>query len=169
MEQCEVDTVKTPVNTKDQNLKNDMNPIHLSQLAQDIQDLCVKSLNARLNAYAPYSNFKVGAALLTKGGIVSGCNVENAALPMCVCAEVTAVTKAVSEGYREFSAVAIATDVKDEFCAPCGACRQTMCEFNPDVPIYLVRHHDNMVQVANLDNLLPQCFTPKRRQMEFSN
>ena len=167
MDQCEVDTVNSSVTASDQKLKNGPDVVHLSQLPQDVQELCIESLNARLKAYAPYSNFMVGAALRTKGGIVSGCNVENAALPMGVCAEVTAVTKAVSQGYREFSAVAIATDVKEEFCAPCGACRQTMCEFNPDVPIYLIRLHDNMVQITNLDYLLPQCFTPKRRKMEF--
>ena len=169
MDQCEVDTVNTSVTASDQKLKNSINVLHLSQLPQDIQELCAESLKARLNAYAPYSNFFVGAALRTKDGIVSGCNVENAALPMGVCAEVTAVTKTVSQGCREFSAVAIAADVKDEFCAPCGACRQTMCEFNPDVAIYLIRPHDNMVQITNLDCLLPQCFTPKRRKMEFSN
>ena len=148
--------------------ENGRDVIHLTKLPEDIQELCNESLNARENAYAPYSNFLVGCSLRTKGGFVSGCNVENAALPMCVCAEVNAVTNAVSKGYREFSAVAIATDTKDEFCAPCGSCRQVMCEFNPDVPIYLVRNSDNMVQVTNLDSLLPQCFTPKRRKMEFS-
>ena len=97
------------------------------------------------------------------------CNVENAALPSGVCAEVTAVTKSVSQGCREFSAVAIATDITDgTFCAPCGGCRQVMCEFNPDVPIYLIRHHDHMVQITNLNELLPQCFTPKRIGIKFS-
>ena len=141
---------------------------HLSELPEDIQELCTESLKARLNAYAPYSNFMVGAALLTKDGIISGCNVENAALPQGVCAEVTAVTKAVSQGCREFSSVAIAADSKEDFCAPCGTCRQVMCEFNPDVPIYLVRIHDNMVQITNLDELLPQCFTPKRIKISFA-
>ena len=141
---------------------------HLSELPEDIQELCAESVKARLNAYAPYSKFMVGAALRTKDGIISGCNVENAALPQGVCAEVTAVTKAVSQGCREFSSVAIAADVKEGFCAPCGTCRQVMCEFNPDVPIYLIRNHDNMVQVTNLDDLLPQCFTPKRIQITFA-
>ena len=141
--------------------------VHMTELPQPIQDLCQESLKSRKNAYAPYSNFLVGCALRTKDKIVTGCNVENASFPMCVCAEVTAVTKAVSEGYREFSAIAIATDTKADFCAPCGACRQVICEFNPDIPIYLVRDNDMKVQVSSLDALLPQSFTPKRRKLEF--
>ena len=155
-------------NMRNKGTKVSCEVVKLSTLPDEVQKLCMESLDARTRAYAPYSNFLVGCALRTEAGIIKGCNVENAALPMCVCAEVTAVTKAVSEGYREFSAVAIATNTQDEFCAPCGACRQTICEFNPDVVIYLVRASDEMVQITNLDSLLPQCFTPKRRKMEFS-
>ena len=142
--------------------------VEMTELPQRIQALCQESLTVRKNAYAPYSNFLVGCALQTKDNIITGCNVENASFPMCVCAEVATITKAVSEGYRDFSAIAIATDSKDDFCAPCGACRQVICEFNPDIPVYLTRVHDKKVQVSNLDTFLPQSFTPKRRQMEFT-
>ena len=156
----------------DLNLKNGVQQVgetvEMTDLPQSIQILCQESLTARKNAYAPYSNFLVGCAIQTKEKIVTGCNVENASFPMCVCAEVTTITKAVSEGHRDFSAIAIATDSKGDFCAPCGACRQVICEFNPDIPVYLTRVHDNKVQVSNLDAFLPQSFTPKRRQMEFT-
>lgn len=91
------------------------------------------ALKARLKAYAPYSGFRVGAALLTADGeIYTGCNIENAAYPLCCCAERTAIFKAVSEGKKNFTAIAIAggTDSGDtSACFPCGSCRQVMTEF----------------------------------------
>ena len=83
------------------------------------------SLAARQHAYSPYSQFAVGAALLCPDGeIVTGCNVENASFGLTNCAERTAVFKAVSEGRRQFTAVAIAAEMGDKFVGPCGACRQ---------------------------------------------
>lgn len=99
---------------------------------RELFELAVK---ARLSAYAPYSGFLVGAALLTAdGSIYTGCNVENASYSLCCCAERTAIFKAVSDGAREFTAIAIAggKDNADSVCYPCGACRQVMAEFCGD-------------------------------------
>lgn len=96
------------------------------------RELFEEAKKARLCAYAPYSQFLVGAALLTDDGkIYTGCNVENASYPLGNCAERTAIFKAVSEGKRRFTAIAIAggKDSPDEVCFPCGACRQVMTEF----------------------------------------
>jgi cytidine deaminase len=91
---------------------------------------------ARKAAYAPYSRFKVGAALLTRSGrVVHGCNVENASFGLACCAERTAVFKAVSEGEREFTAVAV-TAGPGHGAAPCGACRQVLHEFAPNLWVY---------------------------------
>ena len=170
MEKFEIDSGdENEMNLKNDTVRHLEKIVDVIELPQRIQDLCQESLDVRKNAYAPYSHFQVGCAIQTKDKIVTGCNVENASFPMCVCAEVVTVTKAVSEGYRDFSAIAIATDTRDDFCAPCGACRQVICEFNPDIPVYLVRDHDKKVQVSSLDAFLPQSFTPKRRQMEFLN
>ena len=97
---------------------------------------------AREHAYAPYSGFRVGAALLCADGrIFTGCNVENAAYPLCTCAERTALCAAVAQGARQFAAIAIAGG-RDEDCAqpcmPCGGCRQNLAEFcGPDFPVIL--------------------------------
>ena len=102
-----------------------------------IQTLIETALAMRQRSYAPYSKFHVGAALLgADGRIYSGCNIENAAFTPTNCAERTAFFKAVSEGQREFQAIAIAGGKKEavtlEYCAPCGVCRQVMMEFvNP--------------------------------------
>ena len=96
-------------------------------------ELMAIAVKAREMAYAPYSNFRVGAALLGKSGkVYTGCNVENASYSPTNCAERTAVFKAVSEGEREFSAIAIVGGLGDnisDFCAPCGVCRQVLSEF----------------------------------------
>jgi cytidine deaminase len=92
---------------------------------------------ARENAVAPFSKFKVGAAVRTKSGkIYSGCNVENASYGLTICAERVAIFKALSEGEREFSAVAVATDA-DKLTPPCGACRQIIWEFCGDAEVIL--------------------------------
>ena len=97
------------------------------------QELMERAVEARKNSYSPYSGFKVGAALLGKSGkVYAGCNVENAAYTPTNCAERTAVFKAVSEGEKEFSAIAIVGGKGEElspFCAPCGICRQVLAEF----------------------------------------
>ncbi len=127
-------------------------------------ELVKLALKARKSAYTPYSHFQVGAALLTKSGrVYTGCNIENAAYTPCNCAERTAFFKAVSEGEREFSAIAIAGGREDadvlEICAPCGVCRQVMEEFcdMETFEIILGTDSDNM-QVYRLKELLPLGF-----------
>ena len=124
-------------------------------------ELLLKAIEARSLAYAPYSNHKVGAALVGKSGkIYLGCNVENAAYSPTNCAERTAIFKAVSEGEREFTAIAIVGGIGDklsEVCAPCGVCRQVMAEFcTSDMKI--VMGTPDKVVVSTLGNLLPYSF-----------
>lgn len=95
------------------------------------------ALKARDGAYAPYSKFRVGAVLLTPAGkLITGANVENASYGAGVCAERTALVKAVSDGDKEFKAIGVATDMAS-CCSPCGICRQFIREFAPTVPIYM--------------------------------
>jgi cytidine deaminase len=103
----------------------------------DQDALIAAAKNARENAHAPYSNFRVGAALQAKSGrIYTGCNVENASYGLTICAERVAIVKAVSEGERGFEAIAVVTDT-DTLTPPCGACRQFIWEFCGDVPVIL--------------------------------
>lgn len=116
---------------------------------------------AQRNAYAPYSHFSVGAALLTKNGkIYTGCNVENAAYPSGICAERTAIFKAVSEGEREFMAIAVVGPTEQPI-APCGACRQVMTEFSDaDSPLIVIScSADGLALVETLADLLPRSFS----------
>ena len=119
---------------------------------------------AREMAYVPYSHFRVGAALLTKSGkIYAGCNVENASYPAGNCAERTALSKAVSEGEREFEALAIVGGKEGEsakFCAPCGICRQVIAEFCPP-DFKIVLGNSAKFEVYTLGQLLPLSFTGK--------
>ena len=115
---------------------------------------------ARENSYSPYSNFKVGAALLTKSGkIYKGCNVENVSYSLCICAERTAFVKAISEGEKEFDSIAIVggkNEIED-YCLPCGACRQFMSEFcKEDFKIYVSNGTD--IKMYTLGELLPHSF-----------
>lgn len=115
---------------------------------------------AQRNAYAPYSRFPVGAALLTKNGkIYTGCNVENAAYPSGICAERTAIFKAVCEGEREFVAIAVIGPTEQPI-APCGACRQVMAEFSDaDRPLIIIScSADGQAMVETLADLLPRSF-----------
>ena len=122
---------------------------------------------ARDRAYSPYSDFKVGAALLTKEGkLYVGCNIENASYTPTNCAERTAFFKAVSEGQQEFLAIAIVGNKADaeetDYCAPCGVCRQVIAEFcNPKTfKIYLAKNKDEFKEYT-LEELLPLGFTSK--------
>ena len=119
---------------------------------------------ARQYAYSPYSGYRVGAALLGRSGrIYTGCNVENAGYTPTNCAERTAVFKAVSEGEREFTAIAVvggSGDSIDPACAPCGVCRQVLAEFcDPTMPVIL--GEPNSLRVMTLEELLPFAFTSK--------
>lgn len=116
-------------------------------------------------SYTPYSNFKVGAALLTKNGdIYTGCNIENAAYTPTNCAERTAFFKAVSEGVRDFQAICIVggkDGVLTEYAAPCGVCRQVMMEFcNPKTFQIILAIDKERYDIYTLEELLPQGFGP---------
>ena len=130
----------------------------------DNKALMTAAQKARQTAYTPYSHYCVGAALLTKSGkIYTGCNIENAAFTPGNCAERTAIFKAVSEGEREFEAIAIIGGREGEtadFCAPCGVCRQVIAEFcRKDFRIIL--GNENSIKEYTLDKLLPFAFTDK--------
>lgn len=129
--------------------------------------LLEEAKKARLMAYAPYSKFKVGAALLTKSGkVYYGCNIENAAYTPTNCAERTAFFKAVSEGETEFEKIAVVGAMEgreaDNICSPCGVCRQVMMEFcnSKTFKIILANGKGNIL-VSSLDEILPYGFGPK--------
>ena len=112
---------------------------------------------AKENAYAPYSGFKVGAAALTDDGIVyTGCNVENSSYGAAICAERTAIAKAVSEGRRNIVKIAIASDSK-EYTYPCGICRQVISELMPEGEV-IVGNEDDII-IYKVSELLPHAFT----------
>ncbi|XP_011605023.2 cytidine deaminase [Takifugu rubripes] len=126
-----------------------------------IKELVSKCLQARNAAYCPYSRFPVGAALLTPdGAIITGCNVENASFGLTVCAERVAVQRAVVEGYRKFTAIAVSCDIEDSFVGPCGACRQVLMEFGSDWVVYLTKP-DGTYRETSLRELLPLAFSPQ--------
>lgn len=129
--------------------------------------LAKAALEAREMAYAPYSKFRVGAALLAQDGTVwQGGNIENAAYSVCNCAERTALFKAISEGHRQFEAIAISGGAEDAekplpICAPCGVCRQALAEFcKPDMPVLLVKSEQDW-EDTTLGALLPRAFGPE--------
>lgn len=126
--------------------------------------LMQKAQEARSFSYSPYSHFRVGAALLTESGkIYTGCNVENAGYSATNCAERTAIFKAVSEGERDFVAIAIVGGREgetSEFCSPCGVCRQVIAEFCDGNFIIILGNEDSFKQYT-LNELLPFAFTDK--------
>ncbi|XP_069096375.1 cytidine deaminase [Pleurodeles waltl] len=131
---------------------------------EDIQRLLQACHKAKESAYCPYSNFRVGSALLTsEGKIYSGCNVENACYTLGICAERTAIQKAISDGCRSFRAIAIASDLTSEFITPCGACRQVMREFGADWDVYLTKPNGTYI-VKTVRELLPLSFGPEDLQ-----
>jgi len=120
-------------------------------------DLAVET---RRRAYAPYSNYPVGAALRAKSGkVFTGVNVENAAYPTGMCAERTAVFKAVSEGEREFEVIAVVTENGG---SPCGSCRQVLAEFGLDTIVLIADGEGKLVQETTVRDLLPGAFTPEK-------
>lgn len=120
--------------------------------------LIEKALETRQQAYAPYSNYNVGAALLTTSGkIYQGVNVENAAYPTSMCAERVAVFNAVTNGERQFIAIAVATTNGG---TPCGACRQVLSEFGLDIIVIVVDEDGIIIQEAPVKYFLPGAFTP---------
>jgi cytidine deaminase len=115
------------------------------------------AMRALENAYAPYSNFRVGAALRTRdGSLITGCNMENSAYGLAICAETLAVASAVSQGLTEFDEIAIATD-DSEPTPPCGACRQVLSEFAPGIKVSSYTREGKEASWT-LDELLPHAF-----------
>jgi cytidine deaminase len=124
----------------------------------DEKELVSMANQAREKAYAPYSNFRVGAALLTEDNkVFTGVNVENSSHGATVCAERTAVCKAVSEGYKEFKAIAIASD-SDDYIYPCGICRQVLSEFNNGSMRIICSKPTGEYITFTLEELLPSAF-----------
>jgi cytidine deaminase len=122
------------------------------------KDLLIEAAKqARENAHAPYSNFRVGAALRSASGrIFGGCNVENATYGLTMCAERVAIFKAVSEGERSFSAIAVVTDT-EVLTPPCGACRQLIWEFCGDIPVSMA-NLKGKIEVMQMRELFPRPF-----------
>nr|CAH7756579.1 unnamed protein product [Callosobruchus chinensis] len=130
------------------------------------QNLIREATEVRSFAYCPYSNFQVGAAVLcTDGTVYKGCNVENNSFTVGVCAERVAYVKAISEGKRNFSAVAVVAFQEDSFTSPCGACRQFMSEFG-DIKVYIAKPTQKDVLVTSISELLPYMFTTKDNSFE---
>lgn len=133
------------------------------------KELIKQAIAAMQTAYAPYSHFRVGAALLTRSGrIYRGGNIENAAYTPTNCAERTAFFKAVSEGEREFAAICVVggkNGVLTDYVAPCGVCRQVMMEFcDPESFLIILAMDENTYQEYTLKQLLPEGFGPKNLQ-----
>jgi len=136
-----------------------MRPSMTALTDQERHTLIDLANKARHLAYAPYSNYPVGAALRTKSGrIFTGCNVENAAYPTGICAERVAIFKAVSEGERDFEVIAIATPNGG---SPCGSCRQVMAEFGLDTIVLIGDSEGRVVQETTVNALLPAAFVPR--------
>ena len=124
-----------------------------------LPELTARAREAMARAYAPYSRFRVGAALLTRdGAVIAGCNVENAAYPSGICAERGAVVAAVAQGHRAFELLVLATEA-DAPTPPCGMCRQVLVEFAPALPIVSVAV-DGRAQAWTMAELLPRPFLP---------
>lgn len=124
------------------------------------KELVEKAFTMLERSYVPYSAFPVGAALeCADGTVYTGCNVENAAYGSCICAERTALVKAVSEGHKDFTRIAVVGNSTD-YCWPCGACRQMLYEFAPGLTVLVARGDHEYVKLT-LDDLLPHGFGPK--------
>lgn len=120
---------------------------------------------ARKRAYAPYSGFLVGAALMGENNeIYTGANIENASFGLSICAERVAVFKAVSSGIMHFKALAVVTN-SEEPSSPCGACRQVLAEFAPHMPVYLANTNGIIVETS-VSELLPRAFTPDKLEVK---
>ncbi len=131
-----------------------------------VEELIKYAMEARKKSYAPYSGYRVGAAVLTNElRIYTGCNIENAAYSPSICAERTAIYKAVSEGRRKFRAIAVVGGTEEDavsgFAFPCGVCRQVMREFvNPDEFLIIAAKNTGDYKIYSLSQLLPESFGP---------
>lgn len=126
------------------------------------EELLEEAIKAREFSYSPYSNFKVGAVVKTKSGkIYSGCNIENSSFSPTICAERVAIFKAISEGELEFDAIAIVCNSTQNFCFPCGVCRQVMNEFFDENTIIITGNLKKEYKKFKLKELLPYAFIKK--------
>ena len=124
-----------------------------------METLINAAIQARARAYAPYSHFAVGAALLTRSGeIITGCNVENASYGLTICAERSAVFSALGQGHRAFEVIAISLEGAS---SPCGACRQVLAEFAPNLRVLMTDPTGTQIRETTLDKLLPERFGPE--------
>lgn len=130
----------------------------------NVRDLIQAALDGSVHAYIPYSNYRVGAALLTESDeVYTGCNIENSGYSATICAERTALVKAVSEGHRSFQAVAVVTR---DGGSPCGVCRQMMFEFSPGMTVLLADLDGNLRLTTTLAELLPHGFGPSNLNVD---
>jgi len=138
-------------------------PVVVMSLTQEQKESLIHlAKDVRRNAYAPYSKYPVGAALQTRNGrVYTGVNVENAAYPAGICAERSAVFKAVSEGEREFAAIAVVTHNGG---SPCGSCRQVLAEFGLDTVVLIADEQGRLIKETTVGELLPDAFQPKHLQ-----
>lgn len=143
--------------------RSEFTVVDFSTLGSEDREIVLASIKARELAYCPYSQFSVGAAVRTSDGTVyTGCNVENASYSLGICAERTAIVKAVSEGNSKFYCIAVSGKLSDDtFVSPCGACRQFISEFarEKDIRIYLVKPECKKVMITSIKELLPYSFS----------
>lgn len=138
-------------------LKNDTFKLNKKIIPQ-LEDLHIKAKEAKKNAYSPYSNYKVGAAILVKdGSTFIGCNVENASYGLTMCAERTAIFNAIANGYSKDDFIAIAISASSDNFSPCGACRQVISEFGNNI-IVLFEFNEKII-IESSSNLLPYSFS----------
>lgn len=133
-----------------------------------VRNLIREASEIRKRAYCPYSNFAVGAAILTEedNKVYTGCNIESSTLSPSICAERTALPKAVCDGYLKFRMIAVVAHQRDSFTAPCGVCRQTLSEFcgsDGDIDVYLSKPTMDKVLCTKLSKLLPLSFVSYQR------
>jgi len=130
--------------------------LDLMKVSKKFEELVRFASEARRDSQAKYSDFSVGAALLTKDGeIITGCNVESSSFGLTICAERVALTKALSEGKSIFTHIAVVGPAED-YCPPCGACRQLLYDYAPDIQIILCKKKD--IKIISLKELLPMAF-----------
>lgn len=127
----------------------------------EIRELILKAVGAKKNAYAPYSEFYVGASVLTEdGSVYTGCNVENASYGATNCAERTAIFNAVSKGHRKIKVICV-VGAEGGYTFPCGICRQVIAEFSDDKTKIVVAKNENEYIIKSLREILPEAFTKK--------
>ena len=127
----------------------------------EIKELILKAMEVKKNAYVPYSEFHVGASVLTEDGLVfTGCNVENASFGATNCAERTAIFNAVSKGQRKIKIICV-VGAEEEYTFPCGICRQVIAEFSDDNTKIVIAKNENEYIIKSLREILPEAFTKK--------